>query len=215
MSIINKMVKLYPTKERLFGLTQKAVGTNKWIFRRLVANISVGGSKDENAVKAAIQVCNIYDTPKKLMGADVDIVTGMLNANKIRFAGRKAGYLVATAKILNDKHGGKVPSDRTKLEALPGVGRHVASVVLALGFGKNEFAVDLHVSRIAARMGLVNEKDSVKVVETKIIEFAKGENLAAISRAFVDFGKDICGYTANCGSCKISKGCAGVRKSAA
>ena len=79
----------------------------------------------------------------------------------------KAKNVIAAAQILVDEHGGEVPEDRAALEALPGVGRKTANVVLNVAFGHATIAVDTHIFRVANRTGLAKGKD-VRAVEDKL-----------------------------------------------
>jgi endonuclease-3 len=80
----------------------------------------------------------------------------------------KARNLLATARLLLERHGGEVPRDREALEALPGVGRKTANVVLNTAFGEPTIAVDTHIFRVANRTGLAPGKD-VRAVEDKLV----------------------------------------------
>ncbi|MBR3053945.1 MAG: endonuclease III, partial [Firmicutes bacterium] len=77
----------------------------------------------------------------------------------------KAKNIIALAKILTEKYGGKVPGDFDTLVSLPGVGRKTANVVLAEGFGEQYIAVDTHVFRVSNRIGLVDAKDVLATEE--------------------------------------------------
>jgi len=80
----------------------------------------------------------------------------------------KAKNVIALSKLLVEKHGGKVPTDRDALEALPGVGRKTANVVLNVAFGEHTMAVDTHIFRVANRTGLAPGKD-VRAVEDGLV----------------------------------------------
>lgn len=75
----------------------------------------------------------------------------------------KAKNLISLAGIVAEKHGGVVPGEREALEALPGVGRKTASVVLAMGFGEAAFAVDTHIGRVAMRLGFSPSREPLEV----------------------------------------------------
>src|SRR5213075_1674680 len=77
----------------------------------------------------------------------------------------KAKNVIALSKLLIERHGGKVPKDRDALQALPGVGRKTANVVLNVAFGEPTIAVDTHIFRVSNRTGLAPGKDVVKVEE--------------------------------------------------
>lgn len=92
-----------------------------------------------------------YPTPAALAAAEVGEVEGVIRS--IGLFRAKAKNLVALARLVVERHGGEVPGQREALEALPGVGRKTASVVLAQGFGVSAFAVDTHVGRVCWRLG--------------------------------------------------------------
>jgi endonuclease-3 len=108
----------------------------------------------------------------KLLFAEVDTPAKMLALGEeglkqhIRTIGlfnTKAKNVIAAARMLVDRHGGEVPEDREALEALPGVGRKTANVVLNVAFGHETIAVDTHIFRVANRTGLAKGKDVRKV----------------------------------------------------
>ena len=81
----------------------------------------------------------------------------------------KAANVIATCRLLIERHGGEVPAEREALEALPGVGRKTANVVLNVAFGQPTIAVDTHIFRVANRTGLAPGKD-VRAVEDKLVK---------------------------------------------
>jgi endonuclease-3 len=107
--------------------------------------------------------------------------------------------------MLQEKFDGVVPENRKDLESLSGVGEHAASVILARAFGHtSEFAVDLHVRRIAKRMGLVG----AKATDREIIKWGEQSvNPAHLSRSFVEFGQKICRYHPSCKKCTFQATC--------
>lgn len=202
-AIAKRLQETYPLPHRLFGVKPNEYGSEEWKRRRLFANILVSGSKDENAVDAATWMCNTY-TIEELADATKhkaifrNIADTIEKRYRIRFAGRKAGYVLRTAQMLMEKHGGKVPQADKALRAFPGVAEHAAAVVRGLAFGEDTFGVDVHVRRIMKRMGLVLETaDDAKMAKV----FLALPKPAHTSRALVDFGKDICGYKPRCDVC--------------
>ena len=206
-TIAAKLTANYSLPVRLFNLPKSKVGSNEWIFRRLVTNIIVGGTLEENALQASANIFKKYPDCKALAKANPSVLTEILQASSVRFAGRKAAYVIQTATNIVHQHKGIVPNNRKDLEKFTGVGRHVASIVLALAFAEPAFAVDLHVKRIAQRLGLVDKKDSDRVIEQKLTEGVDPENYGRYSRAFVDFGKEYCGATPNCSNCFMKAKC--------
>ncbi len=129
----------------------------------------------------------------------------------------KAKNAVATARQLIELHNGEVPHDRAALEALPGVGRKTANVVLNEAFGEATFAVDTHVFRVANRMKLAPGK-TVEQVEAKLMKFTPPEFLKGAHHWLILHGRYTCvARTPKCGECVVFDDCehAGRTKSRA
>ena len=103
----------------------------------------------------------------------------------------KAKNLVAAAEILLERHGGQVPRDREQLEALPGVGRKTANVVLNTAFGEPTIAVDTHIFRLGNRTGLAPGKD-VREVEDKLLKFTPDEFKKDAHHWLILHGRYVC-----------------------
>jgi len=103
----------------------------------------------------------------------------------------KAKNLIAAAKILLERHGGEVPRAREALEALPGVGRKTANVVLNTAFGEPTIAVDTHIFRVANRTGLAPGKD-VRAVEDKLLEVTPDEFKQDAHHWLILHGRYVC-----------------------
>jgi len=194
-------------KARTFGLTKKDIGSTEWNFRRLITNIMVSGSLESNVILAAREIFELYPTAQELAEADLAVLIEIMNENKVRFSHRKAGHVIDAAHIIVIKHGGEVPTSRHDLEVLPGVGRHTASTVRALAFNMPDFGVDLHVRRIAKRLQLVDEKANDISIEKTLSKGIAPEDLAAYSRAFVEFGKETCAKEPDCANCFLKSKC--------
>lgn len=119
----------------------------------------------------------------------------------------KAKNAVAAAKQLIELHDGQVPHDRAALEALPGVGRKTANVVLNEAFGEATFAVDTHVFRVSNRMKLAPGKN-VEEVERKLMKFTPPEYLKSAHHWLILHGRYTCvARTPKCGSCVVFDEC--------
>jgi endonuclease-3 len=121
-------------------------------FTLLVAVVLSAQATDASVNKATPELFRVADTPNKLVKLGQAALT-----EKIKTIGlyrNKAKNLIALATKLVAEHGGKVPMDREALEALPGVGRKTANVVLNVAFGQPVIAVDTHIFRVANRTGL-------------------------------------------------------------
>lgn len=196
------------TQNRTFGLAKKDIGTENWKFRRLITNVMVGGSNEDNVIAAAIEIFKQFPTMKDLGLATESPLVKIMNAHNVRFSKTKARNITAIAYHLFSDEFGVVPWESHVLEALPGVGHHTAQTVRGLAFNVPSFSVDLHVRRIAKRIGLATEKASDKAVEKALREGIRDcEILPAYSRAFVEFGKETCGAEPDCGNCFIKEQC--------
>lgn len=209
MKKLNKLIERYheqveQVRRRTFGLTEDQLNTPEWRFRRLIANVIVGGGHEVSALNAVSKVFSVWHDMAKLAQADENSLSKLLEHCEIKWSKKRAQDVISvTIEVL--KHG-DIPTTREELEKLPGVGRHTASVVLALALDQNEFGVDLHVSRIAKRFCLVPMKATNKKVEEYFVNTVR-ENLGTLSRAFVEHGHAVCGYDPNCAACFLSTEC--------
>jgi endonuclease-3 len=119
----------------------------------------------------------------------------------------KARNLVATARALVERHGGAVPADREALEALPGVGRKTASVVLAVAHAQPALAVDTHVHRVANRLGLARTKAREKTEEA-LTAVIPPEKWATVHHQLIHHGREVCRARApRCEACALRDLC--------
>jgi endonuclease-3 len=109
---------------------------------------------------------------------------------------------------LIEQHGGKVPPSREALEALPGVGRKTANVVLGNAFNRSEgVVVDTHVSRLAARLGLAREKDPVKI-ERELMPLFAPEDWTMLAHVLIFHGRRVCdARSPKCEICTLNEIC--------
>jgi endonuclease-3 len=120
----------------------------------------------------------------------------------------KARNLIATCRILVEQHGGEVPRTREALEALPGVGRKTANVVLNTAFGEPTMAVDTHIFRVANRTGLARGK-TPRAVEDKLVKVIPSEFLKDAHHWLILHGRYVCkARKPDCPRCPISDLCA-------
>jgi len=173
---------------------------------QLLLSVVLSAQTTDKAVNAAM-------TPSYDAGLTPEAVVAMGEKNllhlirRIGLAPTKARRAVALAKILIEQHGGAVPSDRVSLEALPGVGRKTASVVLGEIFRQPTLAVDTHVFRVTQRLGLHHCKsaDACSDVLTTLIA---ATYLPQAHHWFVLHGRYVCkARSPQCGSCLLSDLC--------
>ncbi len=151
-----------------------------------------------------------YPGPGELAAAPVADVE-----HEIRSIGlfrNKARHLVAMAAAVAERHGGVVPADRAALEALAGVGRKTASVVLGQGFGVPAFAVDTHVGRVCARLGFAPRAEP-KGVEERITALLAPQHWAAAHLLFIHHGRRTCAArNPDCPHCPVAALCPSAGK---
>ena len=122
------------------------------VFELLAAVLLSAQATDVSVNKATRRLFPVANTPAKIVALGVEGVEAYLRT--IGLFRNKAKNLVATARILLEQHGGQVPRSREALEALPGVGRKTANVVLNVAWGEPTCAVDTHIFRVGNRTGL-------------------------------------------------------------
>jgi endonuclease-3 len=119
----------------------------------------------------------------------------------------KAKNVIALSKLLAERHGGEVPAQREALEALPGVGRKTANVVLNVAFGQPTIAVDTHIFRVANRTGLAPGKDP-EAVEQKLLKFTPEEFRQHAHHWLILHGRYVCtARKPRCPQCAIRDLC--------
>lgn len=119
----------------------------------------------------------------------------------------KAKNIVNAAIMIEEKFSGKLPEDMKKLMEIPGIGRKTANVILSHAFNGPGFAVDTHVNRVLNRIGIVKNKNPLKI-EMSIRKLIPAENLSKFSLLLITHGRKICkARNPNCKECKIHRFC--------
>lgn len=127
----------------------------------------------------------------------------------ISYPNNKAKNILAMSKILVEKHGGEVPEDQILLEELPGVGHKTANVIVSVAFGKPAMAVDTHVFRVSARIGLSENAKTPKETEKQLLEYFEPNNLHHAHHWLILHGRYVCkARTPLCNECGITHYCA-------
>ncbi len=175
-------------------------------FTLLVAVVLSAQATDAGVNKATAGLFKIADTPEKMLalgeeGVKAHIKTiGLFNA--------KAKNVVALSRKLIEAHGGEVPRDRAALEALPGVGRKTANVVLNIAFGEPTIAVDTHIFRVANRTGLAPGK-TPREVEEKLERVVPPERKLHAHHWLILHGRYVCkARRPDCPLCVVNDLCA-------
>ncbi len=119
----------------------------------------------------------------------------------------KARHVIAACRMLVEQHGGEIPDQRAALEALPGVGRKTANVILNTAFGQPTIAVDTHIFRVSNRTGIAPGKNVV-AVENRLLKFVPDEFKQDAHHWLILHGRYTCiARTPRCGSCSIEDLC--------
>ncbi|HET7395177.1 MAG TPA: endonuclease III, partial [Gammaproteobacteria bacterium] len=137
-------------------------------YELLVAVTLSAQATDVSVNKATEKLFPIADTPKAMLELGEAGLKRYIKT--IGLYNTKARNIIAAAKLLIEHHNGQVPRDRAALEALPGVGRKTANVILNTAFGEPTIAVDTHIFRVANRTGLAPGKN-VREVEDRLMKF--------------------------------------------
>ncbi len=132
-------------------------------YTLLVAVVLSAQATDKSVNKATESLFKLADTPEKMLKLGEAKLTQHIKT--IGLYRNKAKNVIALSALLIERHGGTVPHDRAALEALPGVGRKTANVVLNVAFGEPTIAVDTHIFRVANRTGLAPGKTPLEVEE--------------------------------------------------
>ena len=130
-------------------------------FELLIAVILSAQATDKGVNKATARLFHAANTPEAFLALGEDRLKTHIRT--IGLFNSKAANIIRTCRILVEQHGGLVPADRKSLEALPGVGRKTANVVLNTAFGQPTMAVDTHIYRVANRTGIAQGKNPLAV----------------------------------------------------
>jgi len=182
-------------------------------FELLIAVILSAQATDKAVNKATPALFRVAKTPSSMLALGVDGLTPFIKT--IGLYNSKAKNIIATCAALVAQHGGAVPQSRAALEALPGVGRKTANVVLNTAFGQPTIAVDTHIFRVANRTGLAPGK-TVRAVEDKLLKFVAAEFLRDAHHWLILHGRYVCKARApDCPACAIADLCEYRRKTRA
>ena len=171
-------------------------------FELLVAVVLSAQTTDISVNKVSSTLFSKYPNAEGLSNAPIEDIETIIKT--IGLYHNKAKNIKLLAKDLVDKHHGEVPSNREDLEALPGVGRKTANVVLSNAFGIPALAVDTHVARVSVRLGLAKEGDSVLEIEQKLMKKIPKELWQKAHHQLIFFGRYHClAKNPKCMSCSL------------
>ncbi|NHZ64841.1 endonuclease III [Massilia genomosp. 1] len=174
-------------------------------FELLIAVLLSAQATDVGVNKATRLLYPVANTPAAILALGIDELKSYIQT--IGLYHTKAKNVMATCQMLIELHGGEVPHSREALEALPGVGRKTANVVLNTAFGDPTIAVDTHIFRVSNRTGIAPGKDVV-VVEQKLLKFVPKEFLQDAHHWLILHGRYTCiARKPLCWNCMIADLC--------
>lgn len=174
-------------------------------FELLIAVLLSAQATDKGVNKATAKLFPVANTPQAML--DLGLEGVMEYTRTIGLYQTKSRHIIQTCRLLLDKHGGQVPQTREELEALPGVGRKTANVVLNTAFGVPVMAVDTHIFRVANRTKIAPGKN-VREVEDKLMRVVPKEFLLNAHHWLILHGRYTCkAQKPLCQSCIINDLC--------
>jgi endonuclease III len=175
------------------------------VFELLAAVLLSAQATDVSVNKAGRTLFALAPTPQAMLDLGLERVTEAIRT--IGLYRTKAANLLRTCRILVDEHGGEVPRSREALEALPGVGRKTANVVLNVAFGEPTMAVDTHIFRVGNRTGLAAGKSPLEV-ELALLERVPTRYLVDAHHWLILHGRYVClARVPLCGECAVRAQC--------
>jgi endonuclease-3 len=174
-------------------------------FELLIAVILSAQATDVSVNKATRKLYTVASTPEKIYALGVEGLIPYVQT--IGLYRNKAKNVIDTCRLLIENHHSEVPRDRESLQALPGVGRKTANVVLNTAFGQPTMAVDTHIFRVSNRTGLAPGKN-VDIVEHKLMKFVPPEYLMDAHHWLILHGRYTClARSPQCWNCLIAVLC--------
>ncbi len=175
------------------------------VFELLAAVLLSAQATDVGVNKATRKLFAVANTPQRIL--DLGLSGLEQHIKTIGLFRSKAKHLMKTCSMLVDLHGGRVPADRESLEALPGVGRKTANVVLNVAFGQPTMAVDTHLFRLGNRTGLALGKTPLEV-ELKLLKRIPARYMVDAHHWLILHGRYVCqARKPLCWQCSVNQAC--------
>ncbi|PWB18430.1 MULTISPECIES: endonuclease III [Comamonas] len=175
------------------------------VFELLAAVLLSAQATDVGVNKATRKLFPVANTPQAMLALGLEGLEGYIKT--IGLYRSKAKHLMETCRILVERHGGQVPDTREALEALPGVGRKTANVVLNVAFGQPTMAVDTHIFRVSNRTGLAPGKNPLEV-EKQLMQRVPDDYAVDSHHWLILLGRYVCqARKPRCWECLVSSYC--------
>ena len=175
------------------------------VFELLAAVLLSAQATDVSVNKATRRLFAVAPTPQRMLALGLEGLESHIKT--IGLYRSKARHLLETCRLLVEQHGGEVPRTREALEALPGVGRKTANVVLNVGFGEPTMAVDTHIFRVSNRTGLAPGKNPL-AVEMQLLKRVPAEYAVDSHHWLILHGRYVCqARKPQCWHCSVAAYC--------
>ncbi len=175
------------------------------VFELLTAVLLSAQATDVGVNKATRRLFPVANTPQAILDLGLEGLEGYIKT--IGLYRSKARHLMQTCRILVERHGGQVPRTREALEALPGVGRKTANVVLNVAFGEATMAVDTHIFRVGNRTGLAPGRNPLEV-EKRLLERVPQQYMVDAHHWLILLGRYVCqARKPRCWECVVAPYC--------
>lgn len=175
-------------------------------YEFLIAVMLSAQTADKSVNEATAILFSKYKTLEELAKADIsdiEFIIRHLGMHQV-----KARNVSKIANILLKEHGGHVPNDPIALVSMPGVGNKTKNCVLGELYNEPLLAVDTHMQRVAKRLGIANEKDSVEIIEQKYLKIIPRERVIKTNHQIIWFGRYFCkAMSPQCVNCKLRDHC--------
>ena len=180
-------------------------------FRTLIGCVLSHRTRDANTARAAEALFEVVSTPEEVLSLEPEELRDLIRCSG--FYNQKARNITAICRDLVENHGSTVPNDRQSLMGLHGVGPKTADIVLNHAYNVPAIAVDVHVARVARRLGLAAPNAGPEEVKQALEGLVPPEMYGFIDEGFVGIGKEYCRKTSpRCGDCPLREACANSKK---
>jgi endonuclease-3 len=188
--------------EEAYGVEEKGEIGSGDPFRTLIGCVLSHRTRDANTARAAEALFNVVTTPEEILSLELDELKTLIRCS--RFYNQKARNITAICQDLVNNHGSTIPHDRENLLSLRGVGPKTADIVLNNAYNVPAIAVDVHVARVARRLGLADPKAGPEEVKEALEQLVPPDRYRLIDNGFVRHGKEYCRKTnPKCGECPL------------
>jgi endonuclease-3 len=196
-AVVTELAELYPDA--------RCALNHSSAYELLVATILSAQTTDERVNMVTPALFAKYPTPADLATADPTEVETMIHSTG--FFRSKAKNLIGMAQAVEDRYGGKIPTELDDFVTLPGVGRKTGNVVRSVWYGLPGLPVDTHVTRLSHRLKLTSETDPVKI-ERDLDAIVPPADWGLLSLRLIEHGRQVCfARKPNCGGCGLAPTC--------